>query len=391
MNNETNINPSVETEQMTQPVVTEPVPVVPEQAVEEAVVAPAEPEMVAAVPEAPAVPEVAAPAVPEMAPASPEVVAEEPAEMATVPEMVAEATEAPVVETPEAPVVAAPAVPEMAPVAPVAPEIQPTVPTTVPEVATTPTVPATVPEVATTPAAPEAVVAPQAADITAQPAAPAVDIPMSNVNVPTIETQPPVEVASNNFADFPMPEETSTTPVTAAPVAAPPSQSAVAGEVIGESKKGNKTIYIILGIIIVLIAVVGAVSFFLTKNETSSNNKPETPTENVSKDVTCSLDTVVRTINVHSEAVIKVDSDDTVSKLEYTHTYSASDQSALNDKHLAAIEYCANPGAETSLGKDTNCSLKEGKIIITSYLDGEENKTVNDYKTVLETQGFSCK
>lgn len=370
MNNETNINPSVETEQMTQPVVTEPVPVVPEQAVEEAVVAPAEPEMVAAVPEAPAVPEVA--------PASPEVVAEEPAEMATVPEMVAEATETPVVETLEAPVVAAPAVPEMAPVAPVAPEIQPTVPTTVPEVATTPT-------------APEAVVAPQAADITAQPAAPAVDIPMSNVNVPTIETQPPVEVASNNFADFPMPEETSTTPVTAAPVAAPPSQSAVAGEVIGESKKGNKTIYIILGIIIVLIAVVGAVSFFLTKNETSSNNKLETPTENVSKDVTCSLDTVVRTINVHSEAVIKVDSDDTVSKLEYTHTYSASDQSALNDKHLAAIEYCTNPGAETSLGKDTNCSLKEGKIIITSYLDGEENKTVNDYKTVLETQGFSCK
>lgn len=344
MNNETNINPSVETEQMTQPVVTEPVPVVPEQAVEEAVVAPAEPEMVAAVPEAPAVPEVAAPAVPEVAP-----------------------------------------------VAPVAPEIQPTVSTTVPEVATTPTVPATVPEVATTPAAPAAVVAPQAADITAQPAAPAVDIPMSNVNVPTIETQPPVEVASNNFADFPMPEETSTTPVTAAPVAAPPSQSAVAGEVIGESKKGNKTIYIILGIIIVLIAVVGAVSFFLTKNETSSNNKPEIPTENVSKDVTCSLNTVVRTINVHSEAVIKVDSDDTVSKLEYTHTYSASDQSALNDKHLAAIEYCANPGAETSLGKDTNCSLKEGKIIITSYLDGEENKTVNDYKTVLETQGFSCK
>ena len=352
MNNETNINPNVDAEQMTGPVTTEQVPVVPEQMIEETPVAPAAPEMVAEVPADPAVPEVvaASPAVPEMAvetPATPEVAP-------AVPEMVAEAPVAPAVPEVVAEHPVAPAVPEAVPAAPVVPAA----------------------------AAPVEVV-------TEQPAAPAVDIPMSNVNMPTIETQPPAEIASNNFADFQMPEEPATTPVVAEAV--PATTPVVAEGVIGETKKGNKTIYIILGVIVALIAIVGIGGFLLTKaNGGNSNNPtPTTPVEDTPKNITCSYDTVIRTIDVHSEAVIKVDGDK-VSKIDYTHTYSASDQSALNDKHLAAIEYCATPGAETKLGKDTKCELKDGKIIITAYLEGEADKSVEDYKTALVTQGFVC-
>ncbi len=398
MNNETNINPNVDAEQMTGPVTTEQVPVVPEQMIEEAPVAPAAPEMVAEVPADPAVPEVVAetpavpemvaeaPAAPEMAPAVPEVVAETPA---AAPEVVA--------ETPAVPemVAEAPAVPE---IAPAVPEMVAETPAAVPEVqAVAPAVPEVVPEQQqVAPAIPEAVpaapVVPAAAApvevVTEQPAAPAVDIPMSNVNMPTIETQPPAEVASNNFADFPMPEEPATTPVVAEAV--PATQPVVEEGVIGETKKGNKTIYIILGVIVAIIAIVGIGGFLLTKsNSGNNNNTPSTPVEDTPKDITCSYDTVIRTIDVHSEAVIKVDGD-SVSRINYTHTYSASDQSALNDKHLAAIEYCATPGAETKLGKDTKCELKDGKIIITAYLEGEKEKPVEDYKTALVTQGFVC-
>lgn len=399
MNNETNINPNVDAEQMTGPVTTEQVPVVPEQMIEEAPVAPAAPEMVAEVPADPAVPEVVAeaPAVPEMtveapvteevAPAAPEIVAEQPA---AVPEVVAEA----------------PAVPEMTVEAPVTEEVAPAapevVPAAVPEVvaeapAVAPAVPEVVAEQPVAPAVPEAVpaapVVPAAAApvevVTEQPAAPAVDIPMSNVNMPTIETQPPAEVASNNFADFQMPEEPATTPVVAEAV--PATTPVVEEGVIGETKKGNKTIYIILGVIVAIIAIVGIGGFFLTKaNGGNSNNPtPTTPVEDKQKDITCSYDTVIRTIDVHSEAIIKVDGEK-VSRIDYTHTYSASDQSALNDKHLAAIEYCATPGAETKLGKDTKCELKDGKIIITAYLEGEGDKPIDDYKTALVTQGFVC-
>ena len=342
MNNETNINPNVETNQMAAPVTPEQVPVTSTQPIEEYAVE--------------GIPEIAAPA-----PVAPEAMqtTTEPAPAVPV-EVPATQVETLVPET------MAPAIAEIA-TAPV-------------EVAPVAAVPQQVPVV------PETV--PMAVPVV-QENAPA---PLPAVSVPTIETKPPVEVASNNFADFQMPE-TPTTPVTTVPETALPAQTApVAGEIVGETKKGNKSLFIVLAIIAVIIIIVGIVGFALSKESGSDSNKkePNTPAQKTQNDITCSYDNVIRTINVHSEAIIKVEEDGSVSKVDYTHTYTASDQSALNEQHLAAIEYCATPGAETKLGKDTQCELKEGKIIITAYLEGESDKTKDDYKTALTTQGFVC-
>ena len=333
MNNETNINPNVETNQMATPVTPEQVPVTSTQPIEEYAVE--------------GIPEVAAPA-----PAVPVEVPTTPVET-LVPETMAPA----ITEIATAPVEVAPVTPVEAPVATI-PQQVPVVPETVP----------------------------MAVPVAQETA------PLPAVSVPTIETKPPVEVASNNFADFQMPE-TPTTPVTTVPETASPAQTApVAGEIVGETKKGNKSLFIVLAIIAVIIIIVGIVGFALSKVSGSDSNKkePNTPAQKTQNDITCSYDNVIRTINVHSEAIIKVEEDGSVSKVDYTHTYTASDQSALNEQHLAAIEYCATPGVETKLGKDTQCELKEGKIIITAYLEGESDKTKDDYKTALITQGFVC-
>ena len=229
---------------------------------------------------------------------------------------------------------------------------------------------------------------------TAQPAAtnvvattiPSTETPVQAASIPAIETHPPLQVASNNFADFQMPETPTTPPVTVTtpPVVTPDSAS---NEIVGESKNVNKLLYIILGVIIGVIIIVGVIGFIMSK--TSSKSTPNSG-KIIYHDILCSYDSVIRTINIHSEAVIRLDSDGSVSKVDYTHTYSASDQSALNDKHLEAIEYCKTSGAETKLGKNTQCELKDGKIIITAYLDGEADKPAKDYKTALTVEGFTC-
>ena len=377
MNNETNINPNVETNQMATPVTPEQVPVTSTQPIEEYAVegipevaapAPAVPVEVPTTPVETLVPETMAPAITEIATA--------PVEVAPVAAVTQQAPAVPVevpatqVET-LVPETMAPAIAEIA-TAPV--EATPVTPVEAPVAA----VPQQVPVV------PETV--PMAVPVAQETA------PLPAVSVPTIETKPPVEVASNNFADFQMPE-TPTTPVTTVPETASPAQTApVAGEIVGETKKGNKSLFIVLAIIAVIIIIVGIVGFALSKVSGSDSNKkePNTPAQKTQNDITCSYDNVIRTINVHSEAIIKVEEDGSVSKVDYTHTYTASDQSALNEQHLAAIEYCATPGVETKLGKDTQCELKEGKIIITAYLEGESDKTKDDYKTALITQGFVC-
>ena len=384
MNNETNINPNVETNQMAAPVTPEQVPVTSTQPIEEYAVE-GIPEIAAPAPSVPVevpttqvetlVPETMAPAITEIATAPVEV-----APVAAVPQQAPVAPEAVQTTTEPAPVV---------PVEVPATQVETLVPETMaPAIAEIATAPVEVAPVAAipqqVPVVPETV--PMAVSVAQETA------PLPAVSVPTIETKPPVEVASNNFADFQMPE-TPTTPVTTVPETASPAQTAqVAGEIVGENKKGNKTLFIVLAIIAVIIIIVGIVGFALSKVSGSDSNKkePNTPAQKTQNDITCSYDNVIRTINVHSEAIIKVEEDGSVSKVDYTHTYTASDQSALNEQHLAAIEYCATPGVETKLGKDTQCELKEGKIIITAYLEGESDKTKDDYKTALITQGFVC-
>ena len=384
MNNETNINPNVETNQMAAPVTPEQVPVTSTQPIEEYAVE-GIPEVAAPAPAVPVevpttqvetlVPETMAPAITEIATAPVEV-----APVATVPQQAPVAPEAVQTTTEPAPVV---------PVEVPATQVETLVPETMaPAIAEIATAPVEVAPVAAIPqqvlVVPETV--PMAVPVAQETA------PLPAVSVPTIETKPPVEVASNNFADFQMPE-TPTTPVTTVPETASPAQTApVAGEIVGETKKGNKSLFIVLAIIAVIIIIVGIVGFALSKESGSDSNKkePNTPAQKTQNDITCSYDNVIRTINVHSEAIIKVEEDGSVSKVDYTHTYTASDQSALNEQHLAAIEYCATPGVETKLGKDTRCELKEGKIIITAYLEGESDKTKDDYKTALITQGFVC-
>ena len=391
MNNETNINPNVETNQMATPVTPEQVPVTSTQPIEEYAVegipevaapAPAVPVEVPTTPVETLVPETMAPAITEIATAPVEV-----APVAAVPQQAPVAPEA--VQTTTEP---APAVPVEVPATQVETLVPETMAPAITEIATAPVEVAPV-----TPVEAPVATIPQQVPVVPETVPMAVPVaqetaPLPAVSVPTIETKPPVEVASNNFADFQMPE-TPTTPVTTVPETASPAQTApVAGEIVGETKKGNKSLFIVLAIIAVIIIIVGIVGFALSKVSGSDSNKkePNTPAQKTQNDITCSYDNVIRTINVHSEAIIKVEEDGSVSKVDYTHTYTASDQSALNEQHLAAIEYCATPGVETKLGKDTQCELKEGKIIITAYLEGESDKTKDDYKTALITQGFVC-
>ena len=327
MNNENNINPNIEKEPNTVAVTQEPVPTVPVPTeVAPPTITPSEPT-----------------ALPEMIVSGP-TVQEVSDEVQISSENISNIAAMPTVQTP----------------------IQ-----TPPETVTS--VPVTVPEITSVPVIQEAVTTPIAT-------------PVGNTNIPTITTQPPIEIANNNFADFQMPETPSTAPVIPETTPIVQATSSTEGEIVGEVKKSNKTLYIILGIIIGIIIIIGIGGFIITK----MTNKNIQPTSNENKDISCSYDNVIRTINVHSEAIIRVDDSGDVSKIDYTHTYTASDQSALNDKHLSAIEYCTTPGAETKLGKDTKCELKDGKIIITAYLEAEANKTSEDYKTALTTQGFVC-
>ena len=350
MNNETNNNPNVEAGQVTAPSTTEQVPVIPEQAVAEATITPTAPEMVAQVP---AAPEMVAqvPAAPEMAqtvPASPE----------------------PTVQQEQV-------IPESAPVA-----ASPAIIESTPEVAKQ--IPAAQPVPEAVPATP--------IEASAQNSLPQVEIPNEIVSMPTIETQPPKEVASNNFADFQMPETPASTPP-AEPV--PETSPTTTGEIVGENKKGNKTLFIILAAVIGVIVIVGAVGFFLTRgsNKENNNNKPQStakPTSSSEEEIVCTYDNTVDTIDEHSEATIKYDASGIV-RVDYIHTYSASDKSALNERHLGAIEVCKQQGAETGLGKDTRCKLKEGKIIVTAYLEGKQGQTIEDWKQAISEQKYNCK
>ena len=370
MNNETNNNPNVETGQVTAPSTTEQVPVIPEQAVAEATITPAAPEMVAQVP--------AAPEMVAQVPAAPETVAQVPAtpEMAqTVPAAPAPTVQQEQVIPESAPVAASPAIIESTPeVVEQIPAAQP-----VPNVA-----PAAQPVPNVAPATP--------VEASAQNSLPQVEIPNETVSMPTIETQPPKEVASNNFADFQMPETPASTPP-AEPV--PETSPTTTGEIVGENKKGNKTLFIILAAVIGVIVIVGAVGFFLTRgsNKENNNNKPQStakPTSSSEEEIVCTFDNTVDTIDEHSEATIKYDASGIV-RVDYIHTYSASDKSALNERHLGAIEVCKQQGAETGLGKDTRCKLKEGKIIVTAYLEGKQGQTIEDWKQAISEQKYNCK